>query len=105
MTRNGQASERPTSAHPTGENAYSSSLGHAKTLPTPNAYLAQSGGSQHPDKRRAGGHSVGLTDVVEHLDVTRGAYGAALDQWANLTRPAPAPTRPRRDRRPAIRPA
>lgn len=33
-------------------------------LPTPQANLASNGGPQHPDKRRAGGHSVSLEDVV-----------------------------------------
>ena len=36
-------------------------------LPTPDAYSAERGGSQHPDKRRAGGHTVTLADSVEHL--------------------------------------
>lgn len=39
-------------------------------LPTPQANIATNGGSQHPDKRRAGGHSVSLQDVVEHLLAT-----------------------------------
>lgn len=34
-------------------------------LPTPGAY--QPGGSQHPEKRRAGGHALNLQDVAEHL--------------------------------------
>ena len=36
-------------------------------LPTPAANLADNGGPQHPDKRRAGGHSVSLDDVVHAL--------------------------------------
>lgn len=36
-------------------------------LPTPDAYQGTRGGSQHPDKRQAGGHSVSLQDVAEHL--------------------------------------
>ncbi|GAA4762421.1 DNA cytosine methyltransferase [Microbacterium gilvum] len=35
-------------------------------LPTPDAYAAGRGGSQHPDKRRDGGHTVSLADVTEH---------------------------------------
>lgn len=35
-------------------------------LPTPGAYDGDRGGSQHPDKRRAGNHSVTLQDVAEH---------------------------------------
>jgi len=36
----------------------------ASTLPTPQAYEADHGGSQHPDQRR--GHQVYLSDVIEH---------------------------------------
>ena len=36
-------------------------------LPTPGAYDGERGGSQHPDKRRAGNHSVTIQDVAEHL--------------------------------------
>lgn len=36
-------------------------------LPTPAAYLADNGGPQHPDKRRAGGHAVSLDDAVHAL--------------------------------------
>lgn len=35
-------------------------------LPTPDAYSGSRGGSQHPDKKRVGGHQVVLSDVVEH---------------------------------------
>jgi DNA (cytosine-5)-methyltransferase 1 len=35
-------------------------------LKTPTAQLAVNGGSQHPDKRRAGGHGPTLADQVEH---------------------------------------
>lgn len=45
-----------------------------KTLPndiellrTPTAQLAANGGSQHPAKRRAGGHGPTLADEIEHL--------------------------------------
>lgn len=34
---------------------------------TPTAQLAVNGGSQHPDKRKAGGHGPTLADEVEHL--------------------------------------
>jgi len=46
------------------------SAGHHETLallPTPDAYAADRGGSQHPEKRAEGGHSISLGDVVEHL--------------------------------------
>ena len=59
--RNGIAYERPTSALPTAAPATSS------LLPTPSASLGVNGGSQHPDKRRAGGHSVQLHDAIDHL--------------------------------------
>ena len=36
-------------------------------LRTPTAQLAINGGSQHPDKRKAGGHGPTLADEVEHL--------------------------------------
>jgi hypothetical protein len=36
-------------------------------LRTPTAQLAVNGGSQHPDKRKAGGHEPTLADEVEHL--------------------------------------
>ena len=36
-------------------------------LPTPTSNLAANGGSQNPEKRREGGHSVSLQDVIEHL--------------------------------------
>lgn len=49
---------RPRTHLPTG-------VAHA-LLPTPDAYQGSRGGSQHPDKRRAGGHSVSLADTAEH---------------------------------------
>lgn len=36
-------------------------------LKTPTSQLAVNGGSQHPDKRKAGGHGPTLADEVEHL--------------------------------------
>lgn len=51
-------SERPTP----GEGCSSSRL-----LKTPNANLATNGGSQHPDKRKAGGHGPTLADETEWL--------------------------------------
>jgi hypothetical protein len=58
--------ERPTSAR-----EYSSSPG--PLLKTPTAQLAVNGGSQHPSKRRAGGHGPTLADEVEFLLPTPGA--------------------------------
>jgi hypothetical protein len=36
-------------------------------LKTPTSQIAENGGSQHPNKRRAGGHGPTLADEVEHL--------------------------------------
>lgn len=36
-------------------------------LPTPTANLGSNGGSQHPVKRRQGGHQPSIADVTEHL--------------------------------------
>ena len=41
-------------------------IGYLTLLPTPNAYEGRWGGSQRPDKKRAGGHQVNLGDVAEH---------------------------------------
>ena len=60
MTRSGALSELPTSAHLTSVSGFS-------LLATPQANLGSCGGSQPPEKRRAGGHSVSLADQVEHL--------------------------------------
>lgn len=40
--------------------------GNTPLFKTPTAQLAVNGGSQHPDKRRAGGHGPTLADQVEH---------------------------------------
>ena len=84
----GRAYERPTSALPTAASGSSSppglptpkardakgpdagreDLGHVVTLlKTPTSNLGSNGGSQHPDKRRSGGHGPNLQDEVEHL--------------------------------------
>ena len=60
MTVAGQLYELPTPEPPT--NAPESSL-----LATPTANLGCCGGPQHPDKRRAGGHSVSLQDQLSAL--------------------------------------
>ena len=87
-TRAGTAYEQPTSAPHTDDSASSSLLRTPKagdgnhpgiktvkpgqTLPlsaqllkTPTAQLAINGGSQHPDKRRQGGHGPTLADQIE----------------------------------------
>ncbi len=59
--RNGELFARPTLARLTGANGCSS------LLVTPAANLGVNGGSQHPAKRKAGGHGPTLADQVEHL--------------------------------------
>ena len=59
--RNGELFERPTLARLTGGSGCSS------LLVTPTANLGVNGGSQHPAKRKAGGHGPTLADQVEHL--------------------------------------
>lgn len=66
-------------------------------LPTPNARDGDGGGAQHPDKRKAGGHQVCLTDAATIMGATDNAYGKytpAVRRWEKRTRPAPAPTQP-----------
>lgn len=93
-------------------------------LKTPTSQLAVNGGSQHPDKRKSGGHGPTLADEVEHLLPTPragagekggpnqrgssgdlmmpsavlhnfGQYATAVDRWeAIIGRPAPSPTAP-----------
>jgi hypothetical protein len=79
-----------------------------RLLKTPTAQLAVNGGSQHPDKRRAGGHGPTLADQVEHeltvtpaatlgsngagVSVDWGKYEPAIRRWERiLGRPAPCP--------------
>lgn len=54
-------------------------------LKTPTSQLAVNGGSQHPDKRKAGGHGPTLADEVEHLLPTPDAMnpndGEGFDTW------------------------
>lgn len=64
MTLRGRAYALPTWEPPTDGSGSSSSPGLPRT---PTAQLAVNGGSQHPDKRKAGGHGPTLADEVEHL--------------------------------------
>jgi DNA (cytosine-5)-methyltransferase 1 len=59
-------------------------------LKTPTSQLAINGGSQHPDKRKAGGHGPTLADEVEHLlptpavnDMGEGKTPEAWDEWTD----------------------
>ena len=89
-----------------------------RLLPTPAANLGSNGGPQHPDKRRAGGHSVSIEDAVHGLALLPSAAlqldrsdelllnGIAhRDRWGEYAeaiarheqvfgRPAPDPTEP-----------
>jgi hypothetical protein len=57
-----------TSEHPTAGNGSSSPPGPPATLlKTPTSNLATNGGSQHPAKRKNGGHGPTLADEVEWL--------------------------------------
>lgn len=49
----------------------------AHLLRTPTAQLAANGGSQHPEKRKAGGHGPTLADEIEHLLPTPAAHDSA----------------------------
>lgn len=64
MTLRGRAYALPMWEPPT--DAGGSSFSHG-LLRTPTAQLAVNGGSQHPDKRIAGGHSPTLADQAEWL--------------------------------------
>jgi len=63
--------ERPTPASASsssrGPQTVHRELTGGRLLKTPTSQLAVNGGSQHPDKRRAGGHGPTLADEVEHL--------------------------------------
>lgn len=74
-------------------------------LPTPNARDGDGGGAQHPDKRKAGGHQVCLTDAATIMGATDNAYGKytpAVRRWEKRTRPAPAPTQPNTKGKPQL---
>lgn len=77
----GRESQRPN----TPVDGANTRPGTLTTLPTPDAYQRDRGGAQHPDKRRAGGHTVQLHDVVEKelLSTPR-----ATDDSDSLTAPA-----------------
>ena len=83
MTVSGVLYPLPVWEPPTGDAGSSSSASAAPPAPrgsapsrpgpalfaTPSASLASCGGSQPPEKRRAGGHTVSLADQVEHLNL------------------------------------
>ena len=56
-------------------------------LPTPDAYAGSRGGAQDPAKRRAGGHSVALHDVIEKgglLPTPRATRGGSATETISL---------------------
>jgi hypothetical protein len=100
MWAGGEFYELPMPALPTDGPACSS------LLKTPTAQLAVNGGSQHPDKRKAGGHGPTLADEVEHLLPTpratdgtkggpnqRGSSGDLMLPSAVMLLPTPRATR------------
>jgi DNA (cytosine-5)-methyltransferase 1 len=61
-------------------------------LPTPDAYQGNRGGSQPPEKKRAGNHTVTLADVVEK-GRDWGEFEPAIRRWEAVTgNDAPEPT-------------
>lgn len=74
-------SERTSTTYPGGNSTLQGAL-----LKTPTSQLAVNGGSQHPDKRRAGGHGPTLADEVEHLFPTPTVGNAT---GGNATRSGP----------------
>jgi DNA (cytosine-5)-methyltransferase 1 len=79
-TGEGDREERERNGDAARNSGAASSL---SLLPTPGAYDGERGGSQHPDKRRDGGHSVTLQDVTEHLMPTpRASRGASATEIA-----------------------
>lgn len=67
-TLDGSCFAPPTSGPLTGGSGSSSPLGPPEALlKTPTSNIARNGGSQHPAKRRSGGHGPSLADEVEWL--------------------------------------
>ena len=77
-------------------------------LPSPTANLGQNGGGQHPDKRKAGGHSVSIEDAVHALPTAatsqdwREYEPAIRRQEAAFGYPAPLPTEPNKNGKPRL---
>lgn len=79
MTLAGIAYELPTSEHRIA------GRGSFLLLKTPTSQLAINGGSQHPAKRKAGGHGPTLADEVEHLLPTTTASDAKASGGNNTS--------------------
>lgn len=61
--------------------------GNLRVLKTPTSQLAVNGGSQHPEKRKAGGHGPTLADEVEHLLPTPKAGDGEFSSGSTTGRP------------------
>lgn len=67
--------------------------GAVRLLKTPTAQLAVNGGSQHPEKRKEGGHGPTLADEIEHLlptPTTRNGQGNATNSRGEMLLPGVA---------------
>jgi DNA (cytosine-5)-methyltransferase 1 len=63
-------------------------------LRTPDAYAGMRGGSQDPEKKKAGNHTVTLSDQIEK-GANYGRFEPAVRRWEAITgNLAPAPTKP-----------
>jgi DNA (cytosine-5)-methyltransferase 1 len=66
----------------------------AHLMRTPDAYAGIRGGSQDPDKKKAGNHTVTLSDQIEK-GTNYGRFEPAVRRWEAITgNLAPAPTKP-----------
>lgn len=99
----------PVGERPTAVRAVQPGVQHHRAVSqlfrTPTAQLAINGGSQHPDKRRAGGHGPTLADEVEHLWGTPGwaRYQAAIAHHELVSgHPVPAPVEQGRNGQPRL---
>ena len=68
-------------------NTYTPQKPGTTLLATPTVSDASGGGAQHPDKRRAGGHTVKNKDQL--VKGNRDDYMPAIRHWETITRPAP----------------
>jgi DNA (cytosine-5)-methyltransferase 1 len=89
----GESSAEEAWAHDGHGSADSGGGRGPRLMPTPDAYLGSRGGSQSPEKRHAGGHSVSIADAVSVLGDRFGPYAPTVHRWEQvLGRPAPTPT-------------
>lgn len=107
-TRGGSCFAPPTSGPLTAASGPSSPLGPpSPLLKTPTSNIGRNGGSQHPAKRKSGGHGPNLADKVEWLlptpKASDGTKGSPNQRYSkgDMTLPSAAasllPTLPARD--------